>query len=52
MFTGIVESIGKVVSLKEFRRNGALRCKQGVCADDVKLGDSIAVSVVALLLCS
>ena len=45
MFTGIVESIGKVVSLERIQEEWRLTLQTGsLRLDDVKLGDSIAVS--------
>ncbi len=45
MFTGIVESIGKVVSLERIQEEWRLTLQTGsLSLDDVKLGDSIAVS--------
>lgn len=48
MFTGIVEEIGFVESIRMGREEGAMTIKGDVVLDDVKLGSSVAVNGVCL----
>ncbi len=48
MFTGIVESIGKVVELNRFSNLVELKVLSPVFIDDVNVGDSISVNGVCL----
>lgn len=48
MFTGIIEELGKVVSLKRGRRAAVLIIEGNIIFDDLKLGDSVAVNGVCL----
>ena len=48
MFTGIIEELGKVVSLKRGSQAAVLTIEGNVIFDDLKLGDSVAVNGVCL----
>ena len=48
MFTGIVEELGEVVSLKGLRVGRELSVKGGVVISSLKIGESIAVDGVCL----
>ena len=48
IFTGIMEEIGQIVSIKQGGRSARLAVKAAVVLEDVKLGDSIAVNGVCL----
>ena len=48
MFTGIIEEIGQINSIKQGGRSARLDVKADVVLEDVKLGDSIAVNGVCL----
>ncbi len=48
MFTGIIEEVGKVTSIKEERGTHRLAVSASKLVKDVKKGDSIAVSGVCL----
>lgn len=48
MFTGIVEELGTVISLKRGSKAAVLTIKANVIFEDLKLGDSVAVNGVCL----
>lgn len=48
MFTGIIEEIGKVISLRRLTKSASLRIAARQVLTDVRLGDSIAVCGVCL----
>lgn len=48
MFTGIIEEVGEVVSVKRGKVSSRLKIKGGRIFDDINLGDSIAVNGVCL----
>lgn len=48
IFTGIIEEIGQINSIKRGGRSARLDIRADVVLDDVKLGDSIAVNGVCL----
>ena len=48
MFTGIVEELGTVVSLKRGSKSAVLTIKGDQIFEDLKLGDSVAVNGVCL----
>jgi len=48
MFTGLVEGIGKVVRMAQSGDAGSLRLDMGDLANDVKIGDSVAVNGACL----
>lgn len=48
MFTGIIEELGKVVSLKRGSQAAVLTIEGNIIFDDLKLGDSVAVNGVCL----
>ena len=48
MFTGIIEELGQVQSIKQLGRNSLLEVRAGKVAVDAKIGDSIAVNGVCL----
>lgn len=48
MFTGIIEEIGKIMSLQNGYKSSRLTIKACVIFDDLKLGDSVAVNGVCL----
>ena len=48
MFTGIVEEIGKIVSVVKGQHSSKLWIQGSVILDDLKLGDSVAVNGVCL----
>lgn len=48
MFTGIVETVGKVVALEQGRDSVRLRVTAPGIAEDVVIGDSVAISGVCL----
>lgn len=52
MFTGIVEEIGKVISVKTGQKSSVLSIQGDVIFHDLKLGDSIAVNGVCLTVSS
>ncbi len=48
MFTGIIEEVGTVASIKKGANSAVLTIQARTILDDVKLGDSIAVNGVCL----
>ena len=48
MFTGIVEEVGEIVSIRRGSRSATLKIKGNVIFSDMKLGDSIAVNGICL----
>ena len=48
MFTGIVEEVGTVESIRMGQEEGSMSIESRVCAEGVSLGDSIAVNGVCL----
>ncbi|MCI2106141.1 MAG: riboflavin synthase [Intestinimonas sp.] len=48
MFTGIIEEVGTVLSLRRGARSGVLRLRGRKIFSDLKLGDSVAVNGVCL----
>lgn len=52
MFTGIIEEVGIVRSVKGSGQSAVLEIQGGVVLEDVKLGDSIAVNGVCLTVTS
>ena len=48
MFTGIIEELGKVVSLKRGSQAAILAIEGNLIFEDLKLGDSVAVNGVCL----
>lgn len=52
MFTGIIEEIGKVVSVQKGQRSSRLYIRGDNIFNDLKKGDSIAVNGVCLTVCS
>ena len=48
MFTGIVEEIGQVISVRSGPRGGILTVRGAMVTSDARLGDSIAVNGVCL----
>jgi riboflavin synthase len=48
MFTGIVEEVGTVETIRLGHQEGSMSIRAGVCAEGVGLGDSIAVNGVCL----
>lgn len=48
MFTGIIEEIGEIISIKKGEKSSRLAIKGHVIFDDLKLGDSVAVNGVCL----
>lgn len=48
MFTGLIEEVGTVVSIKTGRDFGRIRIACGHITDDIKTGDSIAVNGLCL----
>lgn len=48
MFTGIVEELGKLVSLEMGAESGVITIEAGKVLEDARLGDSIAVNGVCL----
>jgi len=48
MFTGIIEEIGKIVSIQKGQRSSVLMIEGSVIFDDLKIGDSVAVNGVCL----
>lgn len=48
MFTGIVEEVGAVLSIRRGSRSAVLSIKGSVIFSDLKLGDSVAVNGVCL----
>lgn len=52
MFTGIIEEVGKVVSIKPGLKSSVLGIKGEIIFSDLKLGDSVAVNGVCLTVSS
>jgi len=52
MFTGIIEEVGKVVSIKPGLKSSILWIQGAEIFDDLKLGDSVAVNGVCLTVSS
>lgn len=52
MFTGIVEEIGEVVSVKSGPKSSVLRIKGDLVLGDLKTGDSVAINGVCLTVTS
>jgi len=48
VFTGIIEELGTVTSIKKGAKSAVLTVKAGIVTSDVKLGDSICVNGVCL----
>lgn len=48
MFTGIVEEIGTIASIKKGIKSSVLRIKASIVLENTKIGDSIAVNGVCL----
>ena len=48
MFTGLVESMGTVVSIRKGRASAVLEIEDRVVTEDLKTGDSVAVNGVCL----
>ena len=48
MFTGIVEDLGRVVRVQDSKGLRRFRLRSDVCADGVRVGDSISVNGVCL----
>ena len=48
MFTGIVEEVGKIVSVKKGAQSLLLTIGGNTIFDDLKIGDSVAVNGVCL----
>lgn len=48
MFTGIIEELGQVISLKKGNKSATLTLKGNKIFEDLKLGDSVAVNGVCL----
>lgn len=52
MFTGIIEEIGKIVSIKKGAKSSILTIGGNIIFSDLKLGDSVAVNGVCLTVTS
>lgn len=52
MFTGIIEEVGKVVSITPGLKSSVLKIQGNMIFDDLKLGDSVAVNGVCLTVSS
>ncbi|MBK5247162.1 MAG: riboflavin synthase, partial [Peptostreptococcaceae bacterium] len=48
MFTGIVEEIGEVISVKSGTKSSVLEIRGNLIFDDLKAGDSVSVNGVCL----
>ena len=52
MFTGIIEEVGKVVSIKKGAKSSILTIQGRKIFEDLKIGDSVAVNGVCLTVTS
>jgi len=52
MFTGLIEEVGKILSLKKSSQSAVLKVGCQKITDDVKIGDSISVNGVCLTVTS
>lgn len=48
MFTGIIEEMGKILSVAKGQRSAVLSIQTNIISEDLKLGDSVAVNGVCL----
>ena len=48
MFTGIIEEIGKIITIQKSGRSSKLGIQGNIIFDDLKIGDSVAVNGVCL----
>ena len=52
MFTGIVEEVGRVVSVRPGSRSATIEVESKICSSDAKIGDSISINGCCLTIVS